>query len=222
MNMNIITELFEELKIRIELINKKLDEQQKLKSDQEFSILPIDLLDDAVVETMIKLTPKVDLSEIKEMIETLETQNFRIQRIVTASVEDMKIIVDENAHQYHHYSFEFKSTKVVILFIVLFLMFIGSFIFNIIQYNDTKKLQDNDVKYRCVKAMGGISKAKLYDMESAFNDISNSEKKDEYKREVILWEKKVQERAEEIEQANINEEQAKQLTKEAKKIREKR
>jgi len=41
MNMNIITELFEELKTRIELINKKIDEQrdeqQKDKSDQEFS-----------------------------------------------------------------------------------------------------------------------------------------------------------------------------------------
>src|SRR5659263_285098 len=120
MNMNIITELFEELKTLIEQINKKIDEQQKGKSNQEVSILPLDLLDDAVVETMIKLTPKVDLSDLELMIKSLETQNYKIQKTVTTNVEEIKTIVDENTHQYHHYSFEFKSSKVVILFIVLF------------------------------------------------------------------------------------------------------
>ena len=111
MNMNIITELFEELKNRIELINKKLDEQQKFKSDQEVSILPIDFLDDRVVDTMIKLTPKVDLSDLKEMIKNLETQNYNIQKNVKTNNEELKCIIEKNTHKYHHYILDIKSSN---------------------------------------------------------------------------------------------------------------
>lgn len=217
--MNIITELFEELKTRIELINKKLDEQQKGKSDQELSIQPIDFLDDRVVDVMVKLTPKVDLLDLKEMIKNLETQNYKIQKTITTNIEEIKTIIKENTHQNHHHSFEFKSPKIVITFIVLFLMFIVSFTGNIIQHNENEKLENNDIKYRLVKVIHGISSANLDELENIFDNPLSKEKQEQVYKKVIDYETKVRKRSEEIEQARQKEEKARILLKESEQIR---
>jgi len=223
--MNIITELFEELKTRIELINKKIDEQrdeqQKDKSDQEFSIQPIDYFDDRVVDTMIKLTPKVDLSDLKEMIKTLETQNYKTRYTVTANIEEIKNIIKENTHQYHHYIFDMRSSKVFIMILLPTLISLASLTYNTIQSIENNRLENNDIKYRYIKMAGGASKANLFVLESVFNEKSSREMQDRYKNQVVDFETKVQQRAEEIEQANLKEEQAKRLLNESEQIRKK-
>ena len=219
MNMNIITELFEELKTLIEQINKKIDEQQKGKSDQEVSILPIDLLDDAVIETMIKLTPKVDLSDLKEMIKTLEFQNYKIQNTVTTNIKEIKTIIKENTHQYHHYIFDMRSSKVFIMILVPFLISLALLTCDINQHIENKRLLNNDIKYRYVKMAGGANKANLFLLESVFNEKSSKEMQEKYRSQVVDFETKVQQRAEEIEQANLKEQQAKKLLNESEQIR---
>ena len=223
MNINIITELFEELKTRIELINKKLDEQQdeqqKNKSDQEFSIQPIDYFDDRVVDTMIKLTPKVDLSDLKEMIKTLETQNYKTRNTVTTNIEEIKNIIKENTHQYHHYIFDMRSSKVFIMILVPTLISLASLTYNTIQYIENNRLENNDIKYRYVKMAGGASKANLFVLESVFNEKSSKEMQEKYRAQVVDFETRVQQRTEEIELANLKEQQAKKLLKESEQIR---
>jgi hypothetical protein len=217
--MNIITELFEELKTRVELINKKLDEQQKGKSDQEFTIQPIDFFDDRVVDTMIKLTPKIDLSELKEMIKTIETQNHKTRSTVTTNIEEIKTIIKENTHQYHHYIFDMRSSKVFIMILVPTLILLASLAYNIIQHIENNRLENNDIKYRYVKMAGGASKANLFVLENVFNEKSSKKMQEKYRTQVVDFETRVQERAEEIEQANLKEEQAKKLLNESKQIR---
>lgn len=220
--MNIITELFEELKTRIELIYKKLDEQQKGKSDQELSIQPIDFLDDRVVDVMIKLTPRVDLLDLKEMIKNLETQNYKIQKTVTTNIEEIKTIIDENTHQYHHYIIDVKSSKVFIMILLPVLVSLVSLACNINQYIENNRLVNNDIKYRYVKMAGGASRANLFVLESVFNEKSSKKLQEKYINQVVDFETRVQQRAEEIEMANLKEQQAKQLGKEAERLREKR
>lgn len=217
--MNIITELFEELKTRIELINKKLDEQQKGKGDQELSIQPIDFLDDRVVDIMIKLTPRVDLLDLKEMIKNLETQNYKIQKTVTTNIEEIKTIINENTHQYHHYIIDVKSSKVFILILLPVLVSLVSLACNINQYIENNRLVNNDIKYRYVKMAGGASRANLFVLESVFNEKSNKKIQEKYINQVVDFETKVQQRAEEIEQANLKEQQAKKLLNESELIR---
>jgi len=217
--MNIITELFEELKTLIEQINKKIDEQPKGKSDQEVSILPIDLLDDAVIETMIKLTPKVDLSDLKEMIKTLEFQNYKIQNTVTTNIKEIKAIIKENTHQYHHYIFDMRSSKVFIMILVPFLISLALLTCNINQHIENNRLQNNDIKYRYIKMAGGASRANLFVLERIFNEESSKEMQEKYRTQVVDFETKVQQRAEEIEQANLKEQQAKKLLNESEQIR---
>ena len=217
--MNIITELFEELKTRIELINKKLDEQQKGKSDQELSIQPIDYFDDRVVDTMIKLTPKVDLSDLREMIKTLETQNYKIQNTVTANIEEIKTIIKENTHQYHHYIFGIRSSKVFIMILLPVLVSLVSLACNINQHIENNRLVNNDIKYRYVKMAGGASRANLFVLEGVFNEKSSKKIQEKYINQVVDFETRVQQRAEEIEQANLKEEQAKKLLNESEQIR---
>lgn len=219
--MNIITELFEELKTRIELINRKLDEQQKGKSDQELSIQPIDFLDDRVIDIMIKLTPKVNLMDLKEMIRNLETQNYKIQKTVTTNIEEIKTIMDENTHQYHHYTIDIKSSKVFILILLPVLVSLVSLACNINQHFENNRLVNNDIKYRYVKMAGGASRANLAVLESVFNEKSSKKIQEKYINQVVDFETKVQQRAEEIEQANLKEQQAKKLLNESEQIRRK-
>lgn len=220
--MNIITELFEELKTRIELINKKLDEQQKGKSNQELSIQPIDFLDDRVIDIMIKLTPRVNLMDLKEMIKNLETQNYKIQKTVTTNIEEIKTIIDENTHQYHHYIIDVKSSKVFIMILLPVLVSLVSLACNINQYIENNRLVNNDIKYRYVKMAGGASRANLFVLESVFNEKSSKKAQEKYINQVVDFETRVQQRAEEIEQANLKEQQAKQLGKEAERLRGKK
>lgn len=217
--MNIITELFEELKTRIELINKKLDEQQKGKSDQEISIQPIDFLDDRVIDIMIKLTPKVNLMDLKEMIRNLETQNYKIQKTVTTNIEEIKTIIDKNTHQYHHYTIDVKSSKVFIMILLPVLVSLVSLACNINQHFENNRLVNNDIKYRYVKMAGGASRANLAVLESVFNEKSSKKIQEKYINQVVDFETRVQQRAEEIEQANLKEQQAKKLLNESKQIR---
>ena len=217
--MNIITELFEELKTRIELINNKLEELQKGKSDQENSLQPIDYFDDRVVDTMIKLTPKVDLSDLKEMIKTLETQNYKTRNTVTTNIEEIKNIIKENTHQYHHYIFDMRSSKVFIMILVPTLISLASLTYNTIQHIENNRLENNDIKYRYVKMAGGASKANLFVLESVFNEKSSKEMQEKYRAQVVDFETRVQQRTEEIELANLKEQQAKKLLKESEQIR---
>ena len=217
--MNIITELFEELKTRIELINKKLDEQQKGKGDQELSIQPIDFLDDRVVDVMIKLTPRVNLMDLKEMIKNLETQNYKIQKTVTTNIEEIKTIIDENTHQYHHYIIDVKSSKVFIMILLPVLVSLVSLACNINQHIENNRLVNNDIKYRYVKMAGGASKTNLFVLESVFNEKSSKKIQEKYINQVVDFETRVQKRAEEIEQANLKEEQARILLNESEQIR---
>ena len=66
---------------------------------------------------------------------------------------------------------------------------------------------------------GGASRANLFVLESVFNEESSKEKQEKYINQVVDFETKVKQRAEEIEQANLKEEQAKKLLNESEQIR---
>ena len=69
---------------------------------------------------------------------------------------------------------------------------------------------------------GGASRANLFVLESVFNEKSSKKIQEKYINQVVYFETRLQQRAEEIEMANLKEQQAKQLGKEAERLREKR
>ncbi len=84
---------------------------------------------------------------------------------------------------------------------------------------EKNRFKNNDIKYRYVKMAGGANKANLLVLESVFNDKSSKEIQEKYRAQVVDFETKVQQRAEEIEQANLKEQQAKKLLNESEQIR---
>jgi len=221
MNPNAINEMFEEVKLLLIEIKKKIEKQQTASDNQEVLKRTTELDDEIIYKIVDPISEAYQLNMVN-IINCLENQNTKYKMNLNSTVEEISAIVKEDTHQYQHHSIEFKSSKVVITFIVLFLMSIGFFVYNIIQYTENQKLQNNDIKYRCVKAMGGINKSKLYELEKIFNNLSSKERQEEIRQEVIDYEAKVQKETEEIEQANLKEQQAKKLTKEVEKLRGKR
>lgn len=222
MNPDATSEMFEEVKLLLTEIKKTIEKQQTNNDIQEVSKQPTDILDDEIIHKIVDPISEVYQLNMVNMINCLDNQQIKTQKTLNSTVEEISDIIREDTHQYHHHNFEFKSSKVVITFIMLFLMFLGSFVYNIIQNNENRKIQNNDIKYRCIKVMGGIGETKLYELESIFNNSTNKKKQDEIIQEVIDHETKIQKRAEEIEQANLKEEQAKKLLNESELIRKKR
>lgn len=66
---------------------------------------------------------------------------------------------------------------------------------------------------------GGANRANLYVLDSIFNEKYSKEMQEKYRAQVVDFETKVQQRVEEIEQANLKEQQAKKLLKESEQIR---
>lgn len=153
------------------------------------------------------------------MIRNLETQNYKIQKTVTTNIEEIKTIIDKNTHQYHHYTIDVKSSKVFIMILLPVLVSLVSLACNINQHFENNRLVNNDIKYRYVKMAGGASRANLAVLESVFNEKSSKKIQEKYINQVVDFETRVQQRAEEIEQANLKEQQAKKLLNESEQIR---
>ena len=81
---------------------------------------------------------------------------------------------------------------------------------------------DNDIKYRYVKAMNGIDSEELYGLETIFEYEDDTEQQKGLRHDVEAFERKVRERAGELERARLKEEQANQLMEEAEKIKKKK
>jgi len=66
-------------------------------------------------------------------------------------------------------------------------------------------MNDNDIKYRYIKATNGITTDNLYKLENIFNYNPDKEKIKEIRKEVEDYEKKIRERAEKLERERLKE-----------------
>lgn len=225
MENNIVMAMFEELKNNIQILSAKIE--KNATKENQIVELPSDVSidetsDNDLLEKLHELS-KSDHSDIMNMIGSVHNQVNKSQHIVTDNVGEIKTIVAQNTHQYHQHSIEIRSSKVVITLVVLSLAIVGSLTYNFIQFNENSRLQNNDRKFRYFKAFGNkIDKAEIRLMEGVFNDEADQERQQKYLTKLINFENDVAQRAAEITLAKQKEKNAKQLLKEAEKIRRKR
>jgi hypothetical protein len=220
MDNNIVMAIFEEIKNDLQKLGLKI-EKQVYVGNQEVALLPNERFDDDLIEKLHELF-KADHSDIINLIDNVNSQIYKSRHIVTNEVAEIKMIVAKNKHQYHQHRIEIGSSKVVITIVVLSLAIIGSLTCNLIQVNENNRLQNNDWKYRSIKAFGGVDSDKIRFLEDVYNDEADQDTLQKNLTKLIDFENELAQRAADIDLAQQKEESAKQLMDEAEKIRKKK
>ena len=99
------------------------------------------------------------------------------------------------------------------------LLFLLSFLANYYQFQENDRLRDNDIKYRYIKLNRGIEYEDLYEMEDIFEFNPDKEQQKAFRKDVRDYERRIEERADELERANFKEVKAQELLEEAEKIK---
>jgi len=188
-NNSIISVLFEEIKSRVTSIENKIDKISDANKVEK-------------KETTLPAIPReVDYSRIEQIVQQQSPK-------VDHSVLDPK-------PQRHYHILDLKSTKVLIVFVVMSLLLNGALFCNIHQYRENKRLNDMDIKYRYIKASNGISPEELDKLENLFHYNRDKKIIKEIRQNVIDYERKAKKRAEDLERARLKEAQAEKLRQEA-------
>jgi hypothetical protein len=192
-NNSIISVLFEEIKSRMTSIENKIDKICNANSPKKTEI------------NLPAIQREVDYS--------------RIEQIIQQQIPKVELSASEPKPQRHYHTLDLKSTKVLITFVVMSLLLNGSLLYNFHQHRKNKRLNDNDIKYRYIKAANGISSEELDKLENLFHYNRDKKKIKEISQNVIDYERKVKKRSEDLERARLKEAQAEILRMEAEELK---
>lgn len=215
MDIKIIISMFEDLK---KLISEQFSNLTKLveflvkaKSDQP--VLPIiPQTDLSELENHAAQTNELIKEGFKKHQEQLDELGQKLQK-----QQDKPLPIQKYLH-----TIELKSSKVVITLVSLGIFLLCSLICNLWQLSENNRLNDNDIKFRYIKAMGEISIENLLKLEKIFEYEPDKQKQHSLRKMVEYHEQRVKQRAKELEQARLKEIQAEQLRKEAESIKQKK
>lgn len=203
---SMISVMFEEIKGLLVSIDKKLNERATTKEN------PSHLGTDTEPKPEVKpntVKPEQLLRLIAAHLQEMERRIGQFSETLTESekhvlsqMEELKRIIisqkpDSKVHHYH--VVELKSSKVVIAIISLSFLFLASFIGNIHQFEVNSRMMDNDLKYRYVKSINGITPENLYKLEDIFHYHRDKKEIREIRTKVEEYELKLNKAAEKLE-----------------------
>lgn len=173
-NISMITLMFEEIKSMLTSIEKKLDTRSGLKKSPSS-------FDTAVSKPEVK----IDASKLDQLIRMifghLRNSEIRIEQVsetireserrVISKTEELKRTIESQKPDSvvrHHHVVDLKSSKVVITIVTLVVLLLASVFGNVHQFEVNNQLKDNDLKYRYIKSINGISSKDLDKLEDIF------------------------------------------------------
>lgn len=215
MDIKIIISMFEDLKMLISEqfsnLSKLVESLANAKSDQP--VLPIipQQVDLSELESQTSHTKELIKKGFKKHQEQLDELGQKLQK-----QQDKPLPIQKHLH-----TIELKSSKVVIALVSLGIFLLCSLICNLWQLSENNRLNDNDIKFRYIKAIGEISTENLLKLEIIFEYEPDKQKQHSLRKMVEDHEQRVKQRAKELEQARLKEMQAEQLRKEAESIKQK-
>ncbi len=173
---SMISLMFEEIKVLLVSIDKKLNERAILKenpSHLETETEPkSDVKPNTVKPEQLLRLIAAHFQETERRIGQFSKTLMESEKHVLSQIEELKRITirqkqDSKVHHYH--LVEWKSSKVVITIVSISILFLTSFIGNIHQFEVNSRMSDNDLKYRYIKSTNGINQENLEKLENIFH-----------------------------------------------------
>ena len=148
----------------------------------------------------------------------IEIPDLSVIPELTNKLDDVINEVRKPVKTEHRHVFSFESNKIFFSVIGLSLAFLISLFVIYFQREELSTYKDNDLKYRYMKMLGEATPRELNTLENIFENKRDSVKL--IRKEVEKHEKAVDEEAKRLKKARLKEQEAEQLRKEAKEIKE--
>lgn len=226
MDAKLVITSFDELrKLIIEQFKNLSKQMESAKSTPSEQTPPT--VDTSQIKELIRNIPQPDLSNLEQ---SAANTNALIRSEFQRSQEQLhelnkKLDNHQSASlppQKHLHTVELKSSKVVVTLVLLGVALLGSMSYNIYQFTANSRLNDNDIKFRYIKAFGEITPKNLLKLETIFEYEPDKQKQRSIRQMVEEHEQRVEQRARDLEQARLKEAQAQQLHQEAERIKQKK
>lgn len=171
------------------------------------------------VDNAKKAINEEDLKKFINIIISVTTQlqgdaNKASAEFLNQKIAELNELVKKPSIVENRYSIDFKSSKTFIALIFLSLGLFCSLFGNYSQYQENRRLTDNDLKYRFVKMKNGILPNEITRLENFFYYPDSASIVKNIRKSVIDYEHRVQEQARKQEQKKRNEENIKRLNNE--------
>jgi hypothetical protein len=196
--------MFEEIKSQLEAIEKKLDNQgyRQQTVDEESKLRS----NRAAIESV--------LNHISSYLSTIYSETREVPReiqeskkLVLSRLEQIHSTINGQEKERlvrHHHVIDLKPSKVVVAFFVLTFLLLAVLAGNVYQFRKINQMNDNDLKYRYIKIHRGIDPENLANLEDIFHYSRDKKLVKEIRRQVDGFERKVKERAAEMERQQID------------------
>lgn len=162
------------------------------------------------------------LSEIDKKLSNKANENHTAQvslDSVLEKLEEIRQIQVSPLVQKHHHIIDIQSSWVFLAIVTMSLVILISLFFHFRQREEINRLADNDMKYRYIKAFNTTDTVSIHHLENIFVYRRNNEVISKLKKDVIDFELKAKQRAEELEKARLKELEAEKLKREAERLR---
>lgn len=205
-----------------EILSEIMIEIRSLKkADNGEAALTADLLN-KIVQTIGESKKGVTGEELKAytaaMIGTMrqlqDEANNSFTEFLNEKIAQLETVAKQPSLVKNQYTIDFKSSKTVIAVIFLSLGLFCSLFGNYNQYQENKRLTDNDLKYRFVKMKNGILPNEITRLENFFYYSDSAYVVNNIRKSVINYEHRLQEQARKLEEKRKNEETIDKLDKE--------
>ncbi|HML64949.1 MAG TPA: hypothetical protein PKC55_08990 [Dysgonomonas sp.] len=167
---------------------------------------------------------KPESSLTQDIISTSDLANITNQvsqseELILQKLEQLEQAQTAPKKVHHRISIDITSSRVFITIMVIGLMLLASLFFHYRQREVINNLSDNDLKYRYIKAFNKADSVSVYMLEDVFEYNRDSKVIKEIRQSVEKYEQEVIDRARRMEQAELKEQEAKRLQKEASKLK---
>lgn len=209
MNNSTISVMFEEIKGLLLSLHKRLDEKVTVKENlsppQHITEPKPETRTDTIKPEQLIRIIAVHLQDSERKIGQVSGTIRETERHVLSQIEEFKRIVASQKPESsirHYHVVDLKSSKVVVTIVALSVLFLASLFGNIHQFEVNSRMTDNDLKYRYIKSVHGISSENLEKLEDIFHYHRNEKIIKEIHQEVADYERKIKKTAEEEESKN--------------------
>lgn len=158
-----------------------------------YSPLTADLLNKIadIVDNAKKAIDEEDLKKFINIIISVTTQlqedaNKASAEFLNQKIAELNELVKKPSIVENRYSIDFKSSKTFIALVILILGIGCSLYYNYDQFQESKRLKHNDIKYRYVQMKGGVSQEHLFYLNKSYAE--RSQYRDSIQRKVIDFE----------------------------------
>ena len=215
--------LVQDLKVLINENNKQGFEytEAKIKKFAAAVVQDLNILNNNVKDAKSVIVKAQPSTEILNSLNEIKTSQEQKTDEVKTLVQKLKTTIEDGVHNFKHYRIGFETPFVFWTIVIETMLILGLFTWIIISEKPNQDRIDNDLKYRYIKMKVDASAEQIATLEDIFELNRDTQKIEQMREDVEIYEEAVRKQAALAEQARLKEQAAKEQESKAKSIKAK-